>query len=164
MNQVQAIMITLTTYSMWLRGDARGWVDKGTVFPTDLVLEAADRARLKHPPMQFAPEQWLPVGQYMGEAMISRCGLTLFALTVQSWHVHVVTSATPLPVSHVVKCAKDAVRWGLRAGRPIWATGYDKRFCYDLASARNRIEYVERHNLAVGRPAKPWAFIQPVVL
>jgi hypothetical protein len=26
-----------------------------------------------------------------------------------------------------------------------------------------RIEYVERHNLAVGRPAKPWAFIVPPI-
>jgi len=47
----------------------------------------------------------------------------------------------------------------LRA-RPIWGDGYDKRFCYDERSVRVRIEYVQRHNLAAGRPAKPWGFIE----
>jgi hypothetical protein len=28
-----AIMFTLSTYGTWLRGDARGWVDDGIIFP-----------------------------------------------------------------------------------------------------------------------------------
>jgi len=53
-------------------------------------------------------------------------------------------------------------RWGLRPGRPIWADKYDKRFCLDEASAHARIEYVERHNTAIGLPAKPWSFIESI--
>ena len=83
-------------------------------------------------------------------------------MTVQTWHVHVVITATQHPVAHIVKCAKDAVRWGLRPGRPIWADGYDKRFCFDEESACARISYVERHNTAIGLPPKPWDFIETI--
>jgi hypothetical protein len=58
-----------------------------------------------------------------------------------------------------VKCAKDAVRYGLSPGRPIWTDGCDKRFCFDVRSVQNRIRYVERHNEQYGWPAKPWSFI-----
>jgi len=51
------------------------------------------------------------------------------------------------------------VRWAMRPGRPIWGDGYDKRFCFDGASALARIAYVEEHNLARGRPARSWPFI-----
>ncbi len=154
----------MTTYGTWLRGDVRGWVDEGTVFPPDPILEAADRARLKYPPMLFTPEQCRQAGECIGDTLISRCNLTFFAMTVQPWHVHFVTSAPAAAVSHVAKCAKDAARWGLRIGRPIWGTGYDKRYCYDVEAVRNRILYVERHNLAAGGPAKPWAFISPLIV
>jgi hypothetical protein len=45
-----AIMFTLSTYGTWLRGDARGWVDDGIIFPSDPQLEDADRGRMKYPP------------------------------------------------------------------------------------------------------------------
>jgi hypothetical protein len=163
MGQVIAVMLTLTTYGTWLRGDARGWVDEGMVFPTDPVLEATDRARLKHPVFLFAPEVRQRVGQCMGESLMARCGLKIHAMTVQSWHTHIVTSAPAVAVSQIAKCSKDAVRWGLRVGRPIWGDGYDKRYCYDVRAALARMAYVDRHNLAAGLPARPWAFITPFV-
>ena len=66
------------------------------------------------------------------------------------------TGATITPVPDVVKCAKEAVRYGLRPGRPIWTDGYDKRFCFDQRTLFARIKYVERHNLERGWPARPW--------
>ena len=114
--------------------------------------------------MLFAPEQCRHVGQCIGDALASRCNLTLFAMAVQSWHVHFVTSVPAVAVSQVAKCAKDAARWGLQIDRPIWGTGYDKRYCYDVEAVKNRILYVERHNLAAGQPPKPWAFIRPLVV
>jgi hypothetical protein len=83
------------------------------------------------------------------------------ALTVQRWNVHMVVSPPAGSLAVVVKCAKDAVRWGLRPGRSIWTEGYDKRYCYDEASVLARIAYVGQHNIEAGRPAKPWDFIQP---
>ncbi|HUU09722.1 MAG TPA: hypothetical protein VM431_04205 [Phycisphaerae bacterium] len=157
---VLAIMVTMTTYGTWLRGDARGWVDKGIVLPPDPDLETADRERLKHPPFRFRREDWHRVGCWLGESVRGRLNLTIYAMTVQAWHVHVVVRVSSYPLGRVVKCAKDAVRWGLRAGRPIWGGGYDKRFCYDLESLQTRVAYVEQHNLDAGCPAKPWAFVE----
>ena len=76
--------------------------------------------------------------------------LQLLAMTVQTWHVHVVIPATRYDVQDVVKCLKDAVRYGLRPGRPIWTEGYDKRFCFDEMTLANRVRYVLRHNEAMG--------------
>jgi hypothetical protein len=70
--------------------------------------------------------------------------------------------ATRHDLADVVKCAKDAGRYALRVGRPIWTAGYDTRFCFDEASLRNRIRYVERHNVQAQRPARPWPFIVPI--
>jgi len=159
MARTLATMLTLTTYGTWLRGDARGWVDAGTIFPPDPVLEASDRRQMKHPPFRFAERDWRPVGDRIGTALGQRLGVAIFAMTVQSWHVHIVIGPTAHDVSRVVKCAKDAVRWAMRPGRPIWGDGYDKRFCFDEASALARIAYVEEHNLARGRPARSWPFI-----
>ncbi|MBI3467136.1 MAG: hypothetical protein HY000_29330 [Planctomycetes bacterium] len=159
MGDTLAIMITMTTYGTWLRGDARGWVDRGIVFPPDPELEAADRARMKYPEFRFRANDWLRVGEWIGRSLRERLQIVIWAMTVQSWHVHLVIPATPHPISRAVKCAKDAVRWGSRLDRPIWSDGYDKRFCFDEASALGRIAYVERHNVEVGRSARPWDFI-----
>lgn len=160
MRRTLGIMFTLTTYGTWLRGDARGWVDRGVVFPADPVLEEADRRRMKHSPFFFGRAHWLDLGTMIGQSLQERLKLRIWAMTVQSWHVHFVVAGTDEPVHRVVKCAKDAVRWGLRPDRPVWSDGYDKRFCFDIDSVYNRIGYVERHNLAVSLPRKPWPFIE----
>ncbi len=155
-------MLTMTTYGSWLRGDQRGWVDDGVIFPADPSLEAADRGRLKHPPYRFSPLQLFNVGGMIGRALIERLNVTVLALTVQSWHVHLVIGDTTHSVGAVVKCAKDAVRWGLKPGRPMWTEGFDKRFCFEAASLHRRVQYVEKHNVHVGLPARPWDFITDV--
>jgi hypothetical protein len=155
-----AIMFTVSTYGTWLRGDARGWIDDGVLFPGNPQLERADRARMKFPPYYFHRDKWLDVGQTIGESLNSRMGIVILGMCVQSWHAHFVTAASPHNVVDIVKCAKDAVRWRLCLDRPIWATDYDKRFCFDPASVRTRIGYVERHNVRDGLPARPWKFIR----
>jgi len=159
MKPTLGILFTRTTYGAWLRGDERGWVENGTTYPADPVLHAADRMRMTHTPFLFAEHQLLKMGAMIGKSLIERKGVSILALTVQTWHVHLLIGATEHPVEAVVKCGKDAVRWGLRPGRPIWTDGYDKRFCYDDATLENRRFYVERHNLERGWSAKPWAFI-----
>jgi len=153
------ILFTWTTYGTWLRGDQRGWVENGTTYPADPVLQAADGERMKYPPFLFADQQLLKVGAMIGKSLVERKGVVVLALTVQSWHVHLLIGATEHRVEAIVKCGKDAVRWGIRPGRPIWTDGYDKRFCYDTPTLESRQVYVERHNLERGWPAKPWQFI-----
>lgn len=158
---VYGTMVTMTTYGTWLRGDERGWVEDGRTFPADPDLEAADRARMKHPPFRFHPEGLLDIGAAIGKSLQERLHQRILALTVQTWHVHFVVSESDKPISQVVKCAKDAVRYHLRAGRPLWTENCDKRFCFDEQSLRNRIRYVERHNTERGWPPQPWPFIIP---
>jgi len=156
-----AIMFTMTTYGTWLRGDQRGWIEDGKLMPPNPVLETHDRLSMPHDPLLFPRADLLRIGTMIGTSLRSRLDLRILALTVQIWHVHFVVVATEHPIAKVVKCAKDAVRWGLRLDRPIWTDGHDKRYCFDEASVQARIDYVERHNLENGWPAKPWDFIEP---
>jgi len=154
-----ATMFTATTYGAWLRGDCRGWVDDGIVFPPDPDLERGERERMKHPAFLFEREKLLDVGAMIGESLGSRLRLTILALTVNTWHIHLITASSPHDPPAIMKCAKEAVRYGLRPGRPIWADDYDKRYCFDEITLQNRVSYVERHNLAHGWPPRPWPFI-----
>jgi hypothetical protein len=155
-----ATLLTMTTYGTWLRGDHRGWVDNGEIFPPDPILEAADRARMKHDTFLFPRDQLLDVGEFIGTSLADRLQLPIYALTIGTWHAHIVIGPTHLPIGDVIRTAKDAGRYGLSIfNRPIWTEGYDKRFCFDEQSVRNRIVYVERHNLRHDWPAKPWPFI-----
>jgi len=156
---ILATMFTITTYGTWLRGDVRGWVDDGIVFPPDAVLEARDQVRLNEQPFYFGQSDRVAVGEAIGRALIDRMNVRVLALCVQSWHSHFVISDTDRDLADVVKCAKDAARWKLRNDRRIWGTGYDKRFCFDEQSARARIAYVEKHNVRDGLAARPWDFI-----
>jgi hypothetical protein len=140
-------LITATTYGTWLRGDARGWVERGVIKPPEPKLEEADRSSLKFPPFRFAELELTPVRDAISRAITERCDTKVLAITVQTWHVHVVVGEASLPIHSIVKCLKDAARWLLRIDRPIWTTGYDKRFCFDERTLLARIAYVERHNI-----------------
>ena len=123
MTRTLATMITMTTYGSWLRGDRRGWVDKGQILPPEPFLEAADRRRMKHPLYRFSDQQLHRVGELIGTSLVNRMNVALLALSVGTWHCHFVIGVTEQHVGDVVKCAKDAVRHGLQPGRPIWTTG-----------------------------------------
>jgi hypothetical protein len=156
---VYGTMVTMTTNGTWLRGDDRGWASDGQIWPPDPILKSADAKRMKYPTFLFERSQLYAIGEEIGKSLIDREHQRILALTVQTWHVHFVVAESDVPVARVVKCAKDAVRWLLRIGRPIWTDDADKRFCFDKQSLRNRIHYVERHNTEQGLPARPWPFV-----
>ena len=151
----------MTTYGTWLRGSECGWVDAGRLMPPDPALRESDQRRMTHPAYFFDGGRLLEIGEAIGRSLLNRKPVRIYAMTVRTWHVHVVVGDTSAHLSGIVKCIKDAVRWYLRAGRPIWGAGYDKRFCFDENSLRARIEYVERHNAEMGWPRRPWEFITP---
>lgn len=115
---------------------------------------------MKHPPFFFDDEQLAQVGECIGRSRVDRLIQHILALTVQRWHVHMVIGTTHESFARVVKCAKDAARWGLRPDRPIWSHSYDKRYCFDSQAVVRRVRYVERHNERMSRPVRPWGFIQ----
>lgn len=125
-------MVTCTTYGQWLRGDRRGWVDEGRILPANLGLEDGGRGRLVDSPWLFTEPQCLAAGALMVESLKSRMGVAVWALCVESWHAHAVVDPAGQDIAKVVKCLKDAVRYGLKPGRRVWATGYDKRWCFDV--------------------------------
>jgi hypothetical protein len=160
MGRTLATLITISTYGTWLRGDARGWVDDGITFPPDPVLEQLDWDRMKFKPYKFPRDVRFAVGQAIGRSLRERLDLHINAFCLQSWHGHIVVGSTSHSTGDIVKCAKDAARWHLRLDRPIWAGGYDKRFCFDQRSVVNRVRYVEAHNREDGLPPRPWEFIE----
>jgi hypothetical protein len=162
MGNTLGIMITSTTYGTWLRGDRRGWVDDGRILPSLPWLEANDRTRMKHEPYLFDAHRLHDIGQMIGDSLIARTSATILALHVARWHMHIVIGRTSHDVADIAKCIKDAVRYGLHAGRPIWTTDYDKRFCFNAASLRARVRYVERHNEQCGLSPQPWDFVVDV--
>ena len=159
MGRTLATLVTVTTYGSWLRGDARGWVEDGIIFPEEPALQAWDRSKMKHPPYLFERDAWHGVGQAIGAALRDRLGVRVYAMTVQSWHAHAMIGATRHDIGEVTKCAKDAARWHLNVDRPIWADGYDKRWCFQWPIVGTRKRYVQRHNLRNGWEPDPWPFI-----
>ena len=153
------VMFTMTTYGTWLRGDMRGWCEDGRVFPSSPPLEAHDRELMNHPPFLFEKDQLYGIGENIGRELMKRLQQRSLALTGQTWHVHLVVADSQHRVPVIAKCAKESVRYALRAGQRIWTEEYDKRYCFNHQSLRTRIEYVERHNTAMGWPPRPWKFI-----
>jgi hypothetical protein len=133
MNRTLAVMFTMTTYGTWLRGDQRNWVDDGVIMPPNPILEKNDAQRMEYAPFRFVDDDWWAIGNWIGTSLIDRMKLRIAAMTVQPWHVHFVVAATERAISDIAKCAKDAVRWGLRIKRRIGPMATTN----DFASTRN---------------------------
>jgi REP element-mobilizing transposase RayT len=155
-------LITATAYGTWLRGDERGWIDDAILMPPDPVIERNDRERMPHPPFLFVADSLLTIGDAIGTSLRQRLDVMTLAFTIQTWHIHLLVGPTQLRIDQIVKCAKDAARYHLRPGRPIWTAGFDKRYCFDAPSLISRVRYVERHNERMGWPPRPWPWITPL--
>ncbi len=117
----------------------------------------ADYDRLKHPVFRFHPDQLFDVGQRICDKLLERLQLRLLALTVQTWHIHYVAPATTIPLSTVVKETKESVRFFLKPSQPLWTVDFDRRYCYDWERLRERVLYVEEHNVRQGWSRQPWS-------
>ncbi len=139
--------VTLTTYGTWLQGDKRGFVKNGNVLKPSEGLEQANKRKSKRE--QFKLKRWQR--EVVREAILEeaeRIGEQILALSVWSNHVHVVVKEGGRAVGKVVSRLKSAAYYALKKrgceGR-VWTRGYDKRFCFDEKSLRERIRYVEAH-------------------
>jgi len=140
-------MVTWTTYGTWLQGDKRGFVKKGKILEASKGLEQANRERRSGDSVKLRKGQREVVRSAIVQEA-ERIGEKVFAMSVWSNHVHVVIERGGKPVDKVVSRLKSATYYALRErggeGR-VWTSGYDKRFCFDEKSLRERIEYVEGH-------------------
>jgi len=160
MHDALALMLTMTTHGTSLCEEEHACVEHDVILPAEPILGQAGPQDTRSPALLFARNELMYVGKLIGTGLREKLGLPIWALAVQVWYVHLVAGATTEPVGRIVECAEAAVQEGLQWKRPIWGDGYDKRFCFDEETARGWIAYVERHNIAVGLPPKPWPFIE----
>ena len=138
-----ATMITSTTYGTWLPGDMRGYVDDGVILPHDPVVLERSQRRMRDEPVLLTPTQQDTVFKSLLMAA-DEFGYTLYAVSIESWHMHVLLTHGFDPVKQVVGRLKTRMRQAVGRGR-IWTEGYDKRYCFTDAAIEARHEYIRRH-------------------
>ncbi|MBN2314752.1 MAG: transposase [Sedimentisphaerales bacterium] len=140
-------MITWTTYGSWLPGDERGYVRKGKTLSGNPKILKESRERQKSSTVILDSRQRAIVRQaILNEA--ERIGQKVEALVICAKHVHLVARPCRESIEAIVSRYKNVAMFALRkqghSGR-VWTRGFDKRFCFDEKSLKQRIEYVERH-------------------
>ncbi len=141
-------MITWTTYGTRLQGDKRQYVKDGKICSANEKLEVINRQVQKGDTVRLTKWQRETLRKAFLE-QAKKMTQQVYAIAVCCDHVHLVLGCVDEPIEHVVRLYKNAGYFALRKKGPkarVWTRGYDKRFCYDAASLRNRIDYVQRHN------------------
>jgi len=130
-------MITWTTYGTWLQGEKKGYVKKVKVFCGNAKLQKSNVIKQKGKAVRLDKKNCAIVREaILNEA--EKLGQVIYSLAVCSSHVHLVAGRY-----------KRAATTALRANgfvERVWTKGYDKRYCFDEESLRNRIGYVQGHN------------------
>ncbi len=146
MHKTVGYLLTWTTYGTWLQGDKRKFVKDGETRDEDEVLFEINRRNLSKEPVILTREQ----RKIVGDAIFAKAediDEKILALAVCSNHVHIVAGYTTTDLELIVQYYKTAAQMALRdkgfEGK-LWTRGFDKRFCFDEANLRRRIDYV-RH-------------------
>jgi len=142
-------MITWTTYGTWLQGDERGYVKNGTTYQGNKALKQRNKNLQSQDMVKLSRKQQQTVQKAITEEAELQ-NQHIYALSVQSNHVHIVVNYTTQPISRIVAYYKKAARLALKsAGHNgnLWTKGYDKRFCFDRTALEQRIKYVQNHNI-----------------
>jgi REP element-mobilizing transposase RayT len=140
-------MLTWTTYGTWLQGEKKGYVKNGEVMGEKDRLKKDCEDKLKGPRVRLQGKEKKIVRKAILEAA-KRFKQNIRAIEVCSNHVHIVCEYVDVPIGVLVGNYKNAGRKALqKCGHEgkVWTKGYDKRFCFDFKSLKNRIDYVERH-------------------
>jgi len=141
-------MITWTTYGTWLQGDERGYVKNGQSYHGNKVLMQRNEQLQSQEMMKLSINQQQVVRKAITKEAESK-NQHIYALSVQSNHVHIVVEYTRQPISKIVAYYKNSARLALKAAGhngKLWTKGYDKRYCFDRTALEQRIKYVQDHN------------------
>ncbi len=122
----------------------------GKVLPgNDRLLRANKNLQLQDE-VQLSDTQRTAVREAILKEAIRRRH-NIHAVCVRATHIHVVVGRTMEATEKIVACYKTAGRLALKGmgctGK-VWTRGYDKKFSFDQASLRRRIEYVQGQNPA----------------
>lgn len=86
----------------------------------------------------------------------------VYAAAIRPTHVHWVVGDMDHEVSRLVGRYKGIAGKAVRAVRgpgSVWTDGYFAVFLYSEQQMQDAIQYVERHNLALGMPARLWGWV-----
>ncbi|MBN1796856.1 MAG: transposase [Sedimentisphaerales bacterium] len=140
-------MITWTTYGSWLQGDKRRYVKDGQILLPNEALEEANVKLLTKDTVRLSYEQRKIVEKAI-RYKANQFGQQIYALAVCARHVHLIAEYIPKPIGIIVQryksCAVRALRKDGIQGR-VWTNGYDKRYCFDENTLKQKINYVNRH-------------------
>jgi REP element-mobilizing transposase RayT len=146
MHKTLGYMLTWTTYGTWLQGDERRYVKDCEILPANIPLANTNKEQLTKDPVILTMSQ-RKVIEIAFRARANEIGQKIYAISVGSRHVHVVLDYTTTDLGLIARYYKMAGQTALRdsgfAGR-LWTKGFDKRFCFDENSLRNRIYYVNK--------------------
>ena len=141
-------MLTFTTYGTWLQGNKRGYVKNGKIHTgnkmllrTNEKLQTQNAVRLTKVQQQIVRDAIVKQAKLLGQK--------IYALSMQSNHVHIVVEYIPQPIGRIAAYYKNAARLALKDqghNGKVWTAGYDKRFCFDRMTLEQKIKYVQNHN------------------
>ncbi len=147
MPKIVGYMVTWTTYGTWLQGDERGYVKNGKKLPINPVLKKANVDSTKRNKVRLKKKQREIVkAAIMNES--KRNEVKMLALAVFSNHVHIVLGYTGVAIEKTVGRLKNAARVALQKDGfigKVWTRGFDKRYCFNEKSLKNRINYAQKH-------------------
>lgn len=165
--------IVISGYGLWLPGDDRGhwserWdehiglIEPRTLHDGDPVRKRMAEERMKHPPVRLNPRMIDIVANTIGRCA-DHSDWDVAAASIEPTHAHLLLTYTPRNIDTTVKWIKDqctkAIHRGTNHTGMVWCRGKWRGFIFDDAMWRNTIQYIERHNVRRGKPARPYAFI-----
>jgi len=151
-----AFFVTITTYGVWLPGDARGWIDyrHGWKLPS-AVLELEAQARMADDACVLTTEQRTIVERQVAETCEKR-DWTLHAVNCRSNHMHAVITARntgPKTIRGTVKawCTRRLKEQSDPARENWWAERGSIRWIFDEDGLETVIRYVAEAQDRKGR-------------
>ncbi|MEN8128164.1 MAG: transposase, partial [Planctomycetota bacterium] len=144
-----AYMLTWTTYGTWLQGDERGYCKDGKTFGANPRLYQSNHNSLKHKPVYLSDGQ-RDVAKEGIYQEAKRIGQSVYALTVQYNHVHLILEKTKDTIESTAHRYKRTATYVLRKmgfRGNVWTKRYDARYCFNACELNTRIEYVLSHDL-----------------
>ena len=141
-------MITWTTYGTWLQGDKRGYVKGGRILRANERLRKANIRKQKNRTVKLNRQEREIVRDAI-EQEAEILGQKIYSVAVCSNHVHIVVNCIDETTGYVTgrykKAASDTLRKRGFVGK-VWTKGYDKRYCFNKESLRNKVDYVQKHD------------------
>ena len=190
---IHAYHVVFGAYGFWLPNDPRGswsdfvgrWelvrfgkatksIDRFELTPAEEAERLAAKRSLKYPPVQFSGLQALTVGKGFATAR-HKSGLTLWACSILSEHVHAVIARHRFKVEYIVGLLKGEATKQLKRdnvhplaahadeeGIPTpWAERCWKVFLDSEDAIGRAIRYVNENPLKECKPKQTWSFVTP---